>query len=119
PDLGRCLCGSEGTIGVITSVVLRIHRRAESRFLAAFRLPTIDAALAAAYLALREECAPAGLRIYDAAGVVAHFGRDAELALLPPLSSGEALLLAATAGPTDLAACDRDLVASAVAAEGG
>lgn len=112
PDLGRALLGSEGTIGVITSVVLRIHRRAETRFLAAFRLPSVDAAIAAAYLALREDCAPAGLRIYDAAEASAHFGSHG-------LAPGEALLLAATAGPTDLAACDRDLVASAVVAEGG
>jgi len=115
PDLARALCGSEGTIGVITSVVLRIHRRAETRFLAAFRLPSIDAALAAAYLALREECAPAGLRIYDAAEARAHFGEAASVLR----DEGDALLCAATAGPTDLAACDRDLVASAVAAEGG
>jgi alkyldihydroxyacetonephosphate synthase len=112
PDLGRALCGSEGTIGVITSVVMRIHRRADARFLAAFRMPTIDAALAAAYLALREECAPAGLRIYDAPEARAHFGAVT-------MGADEALLLAATAGPTDLAACDRDLVTSAVVAEGG
>ena len=116
PDLGRALCGSEGTIGVITSIVLRIHRRAETRFLAAFRLPSVEAALAAAHLAMREECAPAGLRIYDAAEARAHFGDAAARELV---SETESLLLAATAGPTDLAACDRDLVASAVAAEGG
>ena len=115
PDLGRALCGSEGTIGVITSIVLRIHRRAETRFFAAFRLPSVEAALAAAHLALREECAPAGLRIYDAAEAAAHFGDAATRELV----AGNALLLAATAGPTDLAACDRDLVASAVLAEGG
>lgn len=116
PDLGRALCGSEGTIGVITSIVLRIHRRAETRFLAAFRLPSVESALAAAHLALREECAPAGLRIYDAMEARAHFGDTVTREML---SDAEALLLAATAGPTDLAACDRDLVASAVAAEGG
>src|SRR5712691_7522982 len=59
PDLARALCGSEGTIGFITSLVLRIHHKPE------------------------------------------------------------ALLVAATAGPTDLAACDRDLITSAVIAEGG
>jgi alkyldihydroxyacetonephosphate synthase len=115
PDLARALCGSEGTIGVITSVVLRIHRQPDARFHAAFRLPSVDAALAAAYLALREECAPAGLRIYDVAEARAHFGAAADVLKDP----GDALLCAATAGPTDLAACDRDLVASAVAAEGG
>ncbi len=112
PDLARALCGSEGTLGFITSVVLRIHRRPEARFLASFVAPTMDAALAATYLALREEAAPAGLRILDAAEAEHWFG--------PGTASGdEAVIVAATAGPTDLAACDRDLIASAVRAEGG
>jgi FAD/FMN-containing dehydrogenase len=112
PDLSRALCGSEGTLGFITSVVLRIHRRPEARFLAAHVLPTVDAALAATYLALREEAAPAGLRILDAGEAVHWFGAGAA-------TGDEAILVAATAGPTDLAACDRDLIASAVRAEGG
>ncbi|HMG22571.1 MAG TPA: FAD-binding oxidoreductase, partial [Kofleriaceae bacterium] len=31
PDLARALCGSEGTLGFITSAVLRIHARPEAR----------------------------------------------------------------------------------------
>ena len=111
PDLARALCGSEGTIGFITSVVLRIHQRPEARLTAAFVLPTVGAAVSAVYLALREEAAPSGLRIYDAGEAAAHFNFV--------LQPDEALLCAATAGPTDLAACDRDLIASAVAAENG
>jgi alkyldihydroxyacetonephosphate synthase len=111
PDLARALCGSEGTIGYITAAVLRLHRRAEARLLAAYRLPSVDAAIAAAFLALREECAPAALRIVGGAEAQAHFPEAG-------VSGAQALVLAATAGPTDLAACDRDLIASAVAAEG-
>jgi alkyldihydroxyacetonephosphate synthase len=112
PDLARVLCGSEGTIGFLTSAVLRIHARPEARLVAAYVLPSVDAAVSAIYLALREEAAPSGMRIYDTAEAAHHFDGLA----LPP---GHALLCAATAGPTDLAACDRDLIASAVAAEGG
>src|SRR5439155_13324119 len=112
PDLSRALCGSEGTIGFITSVVLRIHHRPESRLVAAYVLPSVDAAVSAIYLALREEAAPSGMRIYDAAEAARHFERTA-------IPSGHALLCAGTAGPTDLAACDRDLITSAVIAEGG
>ena len=112
PDLSRALCGSEGTIGFITSAVLRIHVRPEARLVAAYRLPSIDAAINAIYLALREEAAPSGVRIYDAAEAARHYPGVA----IPP---GEALLCAGTAGPTDLAACDRDLITSAVLAEGG
>jgi alkyldihydroxyacetonephosphate synthase len=113
PDLARALCGSEGTIGFITSAVLRIHTRPEARLVAAYRLPTVDAAVSAIYLARREEAAPSGMRIYDAIEAKRHFG-DAS-----PVPAGQALLVAATAGPTDLAACDRDLITSAVLAEGG
>jgi alkyldihydroxyacetonephosphate synthase len=112
PDLSRALCGSEGTIGFITSAVLRIHHKPEARLVAAYLLPSVDAAVSAIYLAIREECAPSGLRIYDASEAAQHFDGLA----LPP---GHALLCAGTAGPTDLAACDRDLLTSAAIAEGG
>ena len=112
PDLARALCGSEGTIGFITSATLRIHLRPEARLVASYILPSVDAAVSAVYLALREEAAPSGLRIYDAAEARAHF----EAVDLP---AGHALLCAGTAGPTDLCACDRDLITSAVLAEGG
>ena len=116
PDLMRAVCGSEGTIGLITSVVIRLHRRPESRFVAAYVLPSMAKAIDAVYLALREEAQPSGVRIYDTDEARAHFA-DALVAVA--LFPGEALLVAATAGPTDLAACDRNLIASAVAAEGG
>jgi alkyldihydroxyacetonephosphate synthase len=112
PDLARALCGSEGTIGFITSAVLRIHHKPEARLVAAYRLPSIDAAVSAVFLALREEAAPSGIRIYDAPEAAVHFPGLA-------LAAGEALMCAGTAGPTDLAACDRDLITSAVIAEGG
>jgi alkyldihydroxyacetonephosphate synthase len=112
PDLSRALCGSEGTIGFITSAVLRIHTKPEARLVAAYLLPSFDAAVSAILFALREEAAPAGLRIYDAAEAAQHFDGLA-------LPGGNTLLVASTAGPTDLAACDRDLITSAVMAEGG
>jgi len=112
PDLARALCGSEGTIGFITSAVLRIHVKPEARLVAAYTLPSMDHAVSAVYLALREEAAPSGLRIYDADEAREHFD-----GLQLPV--GHVLLCAGTAGPTDLAACDRDLITSAVIAEGG
>lgn len=112
PDIAHALFGNEGTIGFITSVVLRIHATPESRLVAAYVLPSIDAAVNACFLALREEAAPSGLRVYDAAEAARHF-TDIHLA------AGQALLCAATAGPTDLAVCDRELITSAVIAEGG
>lgn len=112
PDLARALCGSEGTLGLITSAVMRIHRRPESRFLAAYRLPSFAEALAAVHLALREECAPAAIRVLDHSEAEVHLGSG-------HCEPGEAVLVVATAGPSDLAACDRDLVTSAVDAMNG
>ncbi|MBA3460607.1 MAG: FAD-binding oxidoreductase, partial [Deltaproteobacteria bacterium] len=96
----------------VTSAVLRIHVKPEARLVAAYVLPSVEAAVSAVLLSLREEAAPSGLRIYDAPEAAKHFDGLS----LPP---GHALLCAATAGPTDLAACDRDLITSAVNAEGG
>jgi alkyldihydroxyacetonephosphate synthase len=112
PDLARALCGCEGTLGLITSVVLRIHRRAESRLLDAHVLPSFDAAVSSVRLALREDASPAAIRVYDGAEALAHLGEGV-------CRRGEAVLVVATAGPTDLAAVDRDLVASAANAMGG
>jgi len=112
PDLARALCGSEGTLGFITSAVFRIHRVPEARLLAAYSLPDFDSALSAVHLALREEAAPSALRAYDAGEARAHFGA----ARWP---GDQAAIVVATAGPSDLAACDRDLLTSAVEAMGG
>ncbi len=119
PDLLRALCGSEGTIGFITSAVVRIHRQPEARFASAYILPSLDAAIASVYLALREEAAPSGIRIYDLAETAAHFRGLPIVDQVAAKNSTAALMVVGTAGPTDLAACDRDLIASAVLAEGG
>ncbi len=112
PDLARVLCGSEGTIGLITSVVLRIHRKPEARYLAAFALPSFESALSSVRVALREEAAPSALSIFDQAEARVRIGAE-------HLEEGESVLVVATAGSTDLAACDRDLVSSASTALGG
>ncbi len=111
PDLTRILCGSEGALGIITSAHLRIYRLPESRLLAAYKLPTFADALTAVRLALREEASPAALRIYDS--------REAEVHLGKVCKGEEAILVAATVGPTSLATCDRDLISSAVGVVGG
>jgi len=67
-------------------------RPPEARLVAAYLVPSIDAAVNAVYLALREEAAPSGLRIYDADEAALHYaGVD--------LPAGQALLCAGTAGP--------------------
>lgn len=111
PDLARVICGSEGSLGIITSAELRIHKRPESRLLVAYKLPSFSEALTAVRIALREEASPAAMRIYDR--------EQAKRQLYEICDREEALLVVATVGPTSLAACDRNLIASAVEAHGG
>lgn len=87
PDLMHALVGARGTLGLITSATLRVCRRGESRLEAAFRLPTVEAALTAARallvaggrpLDLQVACAPATLTV-TVDGTPAH--AEAEQAL--------------------------------------
>ncbi len=111
PDITRLWYGGDNQFGIITSATLRIYRQPDTRLLIAHRLPNFKSAFNAAQLALREEAAPERMQILDAA--LANLTYDIHLA------PHEVLLLAATAGKTDLSACDRDLVVSASKASGG
>ncbi len=113
PDLSRALCGSEGTIGFITSAVLRIHKKPEARLVAAYLLPSIDSAV---IVRSTSRCARKPRRRGCASTTPRRPRATSAGSGSPP---GQALLCAGTAGPTDLAACDRDLITSAVVAEGG
>src|SRR5262249_28221744 len=104
PDLAHLLLGAEGTLGIITGATLRIRRRAEARLLGSARFPAVAAALDAVFAALRQDVRPAAVRIFDAAEARAHLGGD--------ITSGdEAILVAGTVGPSELAALDRELLA--------
>lgn len=112
PDPLRAICGSEGTLAVVTSVTLRVHHRPEKRLFVAYRLPSLPAAVAAVYLALREEIAPSGLRLYDAQEAAVHFGEGT-------IADGECLMVMTASGSLEMATCDCELMASAVIANGG
>jgi FAD/FMN-containing dehydrogenase len=111
PDLARALLGAEGRLGIITGATLRIHRRPESRLLDAHLLPSLAAAIEAMMAALRADARPAASRVYDAGEAHAHLGRS--------IAADAAVLVVATAGPPELAALDRELLAQAARARGG
>jgi alkyldihydroxyacetonephosphate synthase len=112
PDLARALLGSEGTLGVIASVVLRIHRRAETRVLDAWRAPSVAGAVDAVYAAFRQDVRPGAVRVYDHAEAQAHLGANA-------CDEGEAVIVAASAGSSALVQVERKILAEAVIGAGG
>ena len=65
PDLDQIFTGSEGTLGVITDVTLRIHPAPEERIFAAFNFPDVEAGTDAIRRILAKDVFPAAVRLYD------------------------------------------------------
>lgn len=65
PDLTGLFVGSEGTLGVITSALLRAHPAPPAEERAAWSFPTMEAGLDACRRTLRRGATPAVLRLYD------------------------------------------------------
>ena len=65
PDLKRLFIGAEGTLGVITSVTLRVARLPESRLVEAFRLPDIPTCLSVMRAIVQSGQRPSLVRGYD------------------------------------------------------
>jgi alkyldihydroxyacetonephosphate synthase len=66
PDLTQIFVGSEGTLGVITEVLLRVHPVPPSERRAAFGFAAFDEGLEACRMIMRRGATPAVLRLYDA-----------------------------------------------------
>ena len=65
PDLKQLFIGSEGTLGIITKVTLRLVPRPDSRIFSSFLFDTFEAALETSRRLLAGGVRPAVLRIYD------------------------------------------------------
>lgn len=65
PNLIELFLGSEGTLGVLVRVWLRICRMPEARLIRGFAFPDVDSGLTAARRALERGLRPAVARIYD------------------------------------------------------
>jgi alkyldihydroxyacetonephosphate synthase len=72
PDLTQVFVGSEGILGVITSVRLRVRPVAESERRAAWTFPSFSDGLDACRRILRRGATPAVLRLYDPAESARH-----------------------------------------------
>jgi alkyldihydroxyacetonephosphate synthase len=108
PSLRELFLGSEGTLGIVTEVVLRLHPLPEERALASFAFPSMTAALDAVRRVMRVGWRPAVLRAYDATETARQFSAwaPAESCLLLAISEGPSSLVQA-----EIAACAREAAA--------
>lgn len=92
PDLTGLFVGAEGTLGVVTSVRLRLHPKPSGERRAAWRFGDFDAGLEACRLVLRRGATPAVLRLYDAVETARTFGVADGSCLLLVLDEAEPAL---------------------------
>jgi alkyldihydroxyacetonephosphate synthase len=110
PDLKHLFLGSEGTLGVFTELVFRIHAAPERQVGRAFRMPTVRAGLEALRLVLRAGWTPAVTRLYDATEAGRNFAVDAD---------GKPVLLVMSEGLASRVEPEAAAIAAIVTAAGG
>lgn len=111
PNLVRALLGAEGTLGIVTSLHLRVSRRPEARQLASWRMPDVAAGVEGVLALLRADARPAAVRVFDA--------RSSALELGEKIAAREVIVTLATAGVAELTRLDREMAAELLEARGG
>lgn len=112
PDLKQLFVGSEGSLGVITQVTLRVFPGAEKRLFAGYAFPGIEHGLAAVKEAFARHTVPAVLRLYDdveAQGLYRRVGSDQQ----------DPLLIVGHEGATGLVAAEAEAFKSIAIRHGG
>jgi len=94
PDLLQLFVGSEGTLGVITSATLVMHRAPATRRSAAYGFTTFEEGLDACRRIVQRDARPAVLRLYDEAESKRNF--DEHRCALVVLDEGDERLVDAT-----------------------
>jgi alkyldihydroxyacetonephosphate synthase len=105
PDLWRLLAGSEGTLGVLTEVTLRLHPLPEVRVFGGWLFGSLADGLDALRAVMRTGARPAVLRLYDELDTTLVLGRE-----------GGALLVTVCEGDPDVVAAERAVLARACGA---
>ena len=109
PDLVQLLLGGEGTLGLITSVDLRVHPKPEAMAFRGYRMPDFAGGLDAIRGVLRKDLRPAVVRLYD----------EADTNLNHPELGGGCLLVTVCEGYGPLVDVEDAAFRAAVAAAGG
>jgi alkyldihydroxyacetonephosphate synthase len=93
PDLTQMFLGSEGTLGVITRVLLKAHPLPAAERRAAYAFDTFAEGLEACRRVLRRGATPAVLRLYDAPESQRGQGGDGTYCVLLTLDEGDTAII--------------------------
>ncbi|MEI7548341.1 MAG: FAD-binding oxidoreductase [Actinomycetota bacterium] len=98
PDLTQLFVGSEGTLGVVTKVLLRAHPLPATEQRAAYSFDSFEAGIDACRRILRRGATPAVLRLYDAIETQRGQDGDGRNCALLVLDEGDPAIVDATMG---------------------
>jgi len=127
PDMARLYLGSHGSLGVITTAVLRVHRQPEQEVVRSYTFPDMAQSIEAARGILARGARPARLRVLgkeqalvelEPSGV-ADSGAPVLGSLRESPGHGSGALLLVLAGPAALVAAEQRLADEAATAAGG
>ena len=117
PDLRQLLLGSEGTLGVITSVTVRVRRLPEERDYAGWRWPSFADGATAMRMLAQSGLLPTVLRLSDEAETALNLARPD--AIGGPADGGGCLMIVGHEGSSEAVAARREAVAAALDSLGG
>jgi alkyldihydroxyacetonephosphate synthase len=115
PNWTQLLCGSEGTLGVITSARLRVAPAPQLRVFRGFEVDSIGDGVEAMRRVLQKGLRPAVVRLYDELdtliNAMSHHGADADAhavrAPTPPIETGALPAMPDAKPPDDAGVIDR------------
>jgi len=111
PDLRHLFLGSEGTLGVVTELVVRVFPLPESRKLQSFAFSDFHTGLDAVRLIVRAGWRPPVVRLYDETDTALHFGEWAR--------GNDCFLLLISEGSVSLASAEAEATHHECTALGG
>ncbi len=112
PRVDHLFLGSEGTLGVITGITLRIWPSPEKRIYSSYAFETVELALETTRRLIQAGARPAVVRIYDSAETAHHFP-DCEAA------AGRVILILLFEGNSGIIAAESELAAALAREAGG
>ena len=119
PDLRQLILGSEGALGVITELTVRVRRAPEAAAYDGWRFATFAAGRAALRAVVQAQLQPTVLRLSDEAETALNLARPDEVGAGDQGGEGGCLLICGVEGDRDSVARRRAEVVAALAEHGG